>query len=60
MITHQDLRTEVQIMFSQMGEDDNYDVVAIADEVKDTYGLVSVDDVDSAEFWAIVAKHQTA
>lgn len=60
MITHQDLRTEVQIMFDQMGEDNNYDVTAIADEVKDTYGLVSVDDVDSAEFWAIVAKHQTA
>lgn len=38
---------------------DDYDIDAIVQEIVDTHGLVSIDDIDTDEYWALIERHDT-
>ena len=55
MITMNDLRD--QITRSLTDQADGIDVDAVAETIRDRYGLVDIDSIDSAEYWEIVRSH---
>jgi hypothetical protein len=57
-ITDRDLRNQIQEVIDA-GEGDSIDVDGVYDEIHRAHGLVNLDDVDTDEFWTIVAKHDT-
>ncbi len=55
MITDRDIRDQIATAIQEQGED--FDVDGIVAEIQQTYGLVDIDTIPSAEFWAIVERH---
>jgi predicted HAD superfamily Cof-like phosphohydrolase len=35
------------------------DIDAVADEIVSTYGVMDIDNIDSAEFWDVVRRHDS-
>jgi hypothetical protein len=59
MITDRDLRNQIQEIIDA-GEGDSIDVDGVYEEIHRTHGLVNLDDVDSDEFWTVVAAHDAS
>jgi hypothetical protein len=57
VITDRDIREQVARSIDGADESENFDVEAITDEIRSTYGLVDIDAIPAEEYWAIVAKH---
>lgn len=57
-ITSRDLRN--QIVTATDASDGTYDVDAITEEIITQYGAVDIETIETADFWAIVGKHDTS
>jgi len=57
-VTLEDLRDRITASITANGDEfaKGIDVDAVAEEIRDTYGSVAIDDIDADEYWAIVAK----
>lgn len=58
MITDSDIREKVTASTVGFGDDINVD--AVADQIIGTYGLVDVEAIPLAEYWAIVQEHDAS
>lgn len=58
-VTLEDLRDQIAASITANGDEfaNGIDVDAVAEEIHDSYGSVAIDDIDTDEYWAIVAKH---
>lgn len=55
MTGYSDLRVQIERSLTDQAQ--GVDVGAVADEIRDRYGLVDIDSIDHDEYWAIVRKH---
>jgi hypothetical protein len=55
MITDRDIAVQVvrSVDYNRM----EFDINAIVGEIQRTYGLVDIETIDNAEYWAIVQRH---
>lgn len=49
----------LEVLDTIAGFSDDFDVEGIVDEIAETYGLVWPDTIPSAEYWALVERHDT-
>lgn len=54
-VTLTDLRNQITRSLTDQAE--GIDVDAIAEEIRDRYGIVDIDSIDSDEYWEIVRSH---
>jgi hypothetical protein len=55
MFTERDMRDQIHETLG--GEDANFNITDIADEIQRTYGTVDVNTIPVSEYWAIVERH---
>ena len=55
MTTDKDIAYQVSTTLAELA--DEHDIGGIVEEIKRTYGLVDIDDIETDEYWAIVKRH---
>jgi hypothetical protein len=60
MITDRDIRNQVETTLAGSDLADDFDMDGAVAEIISTYGLVSLDTIDSEDFWALVERYDVS